>query len=63
MTQMMRVAEWGTICVTCKTALLKTQTLVQPEFNSVTGETKVLSHLLMKRKLINAFPSEELLLK
>lgn len=63
MTQMMRVAEWGTILVTCKTAPLKMQTLAQPEFNSVPGETKIFSHLFMKRKLINIFPSEALLLK
>lgn len=62
MTQMMRVAEWGTILVTCKRAVLKMQTLVQPEFNSVPAETKIFSHFLIQRKLIRAFSSEALLL-
>lgn len=59
MTQMMRVAEWGTILVTCKRAALKMQTLVQPELKSVPAETKIFSHLLIKRKLINAFAFEQ----
>lgn len=58
----MKVPEWGTILVTCKRAAWKMQILVQPEFNSVPAETKIFSHLLIKRKLINAFSSEVLFL-
>lgn len=58
---MMRVAEWGTILVTCKRATLKMQTLMQSEFNSVPTDTKI-SHLLIQRKLISAFSPEVLFL-
>jgi len=63
MTQMMRVAEWGTILVTCKTGSLKTQTPVQPRFNSVLGKNRIFSHIFKKGKLISAFLSGVLFLK